>query len=116
MVIIMNRIVNSILSRSLFLVCIFGLLFLIIATPASAESVPRQLMGDWSLEMDSGMPAWMSVLETDGKPLVHIRFYIGPTGPYKDVVVKNGRLQFEIKKKRKNAPLTITTVDVGLNK
>lgn len=110
----LNHFRSSNIGKAIFSATTCVLLSLMMVTSASAESVPKKLLGDWSLEMDSGMPAWMSVLVEDDKPLVHIRFYIGPTGPYKDVVVKDGRLNFEIKKKRKNGPLTITTVDVGL--
>jgi hypothetical protein len=56
----------------------------------------------------------MSVVETNGQPLVYIRFYIGSAGPYENVEVKDGRLKFDIRKKQKKGPLTMQTIDVGL--
>lgn len=55
----------------------------------------------------------MRVAENDGKPEVFIRFYIGPIGPYKNVIVKDGRLHFEIRRKKKGKQ-TVTKVDVGM--
>ena len=82
-------------------------------TTARAESLPKELVGDWSLELDSGSPGWMRVEAPNGKPEVSIRFYIGPAGPYKDVKVVDGRLKFEIKRRKKNGPISATSVDVG---
>jgi hypothetical protein len=101
----------STLKRTVILAGIFGLLSIV---SAGAVSVPKKLLGDWSLDMESGMPAWMSIVEEDGETLVYMRFYIGPSGPYKNVKVEDGRIQFEIRRQRKNQPLTITTVDAGL--
>ncbi len=93
---------------------ICGLLSLMIATSVSAESVPQGLLGDWSLELDSGLPAWMSVVEEDGQPLVFLRFYVGSPGPFKNVSVKDGRLAFVVRKRRKKGPALLHSVDVGL--
>lgn len=82
---------------------------------AQAEALPSGLAGDWSLRLDSGLPAWMRVVEADGQPLVYFRLYIGSAGPHK-ATQKNGRLKFEIKKRNKKtkAVTSVTRVDVGL--
>ncbi|QDT02194.1 hypothetical protein K227x_05660 [Rubripirellula lacrimiformis] len=76
----------------------------------------EDLSGDWSVELESGLPAWMRVVEEDGQSLVYMRLYIGPTGPYKAEQV-DGRLKFEIRRnpKKKNGQASVTRVDVGLN-
>lgn len=48
-----------------------------------SDEVTAGLAGDWSPNVASGMPPWMRVLENDGVLLVHMRLYIGGTGPYK---------------------------------
>ena len=89
----------------------FGLCVLVSnALVSTAQS--QELAGDWSLELDSGLPAWMSVTEADGDPSVSMRLYVGSAGPYKDVEETNGRLKFTLKKNRKSK--TTTTVDVGM--
>lgn len=90
-------------------------LFLVLAASLHGQSIPEGLKGDWSLEVESGVPAWMSVQERDGNPVVHFRLYIGPTGPYEAVEVVNDRLKFELKKrKKKNKPTITQTIDVGM--
>lgn len=81
-----------------------------------ADELPRGLAGDWSLDLESGLPAWMRVVEEDGAPLVYVRFYIGPAGPYPATQV-DGRLQFEVTKKNKKknlAQASVTKVDIGI--
>ena len=81
---------------------------------SQAEEVQIDLDGDWSLELDSGLPAWMRVAQKDGQPQVYMRLYVGPTGPYQAERV-DGRLRFEIRKNNKTKGLiSITKVDVGL--
>ena len=82
---------------------------------AQAEKLPKGLAGDWSLQLESGLPAWMRVVEEDGDPMVYLRLYIGPTGPHKATLV-DGRLEFEIKRnnKKKKTLSSVTQVDVGL--
>jgi hypothetical protein len=85
------------------------------ALATQAEELPKGLAGDWSLNLDSGLPAWMRVVEEDGEPLVYLRLYVGPAGPHKAKQV-DGRLQFEIKKsnKKTNTLTSVTQVNVGL--
>lgn len=62
-----------------------------------AEPVPQGLLGDWSLDLDSGEPAWMSVGEAE----VRMRIYVGSEGPFKITEVKDGRIHFPAQRKRK---------------
>ena len=101
-----NRVsVTSLLRRSLGL-CV------LLSTTLISTAQAQELAGDWSLDLDSGLPAWMSVTERDGKPLVYLRLYVGSAGPYGNVEESNGRLKFTLKKNKKAT--TATTVDVGM--
>jgi len=84
------------------------------AAALPAESVPEELLGDWSLDLDSGLPAWMRVAETNGRPLVHMRLYVGSAGPHCDAGVIGGRLKFSIRKRKKGGAVLARSVDVGL--
>jgi hypothetical protein len=81
---------------------------ILVASIAQAE----ELTGDWSLDLESGLPAWMSVQKSEGKPLVYLRLYVGPVGPWRDVVESDGRLKFTLGKNKKAK--TTTSVDVGM--
>lgn len=83
--------------------------------PQSSDALPKKLIGDWSLDLQSKTPAWMRIVELENKPQVYLRIYVGSSGPYKDVEIEDGRLRFQIKKKRKNKTLgSATQVEVGL--
>ncbi|TWU32166.1 3-keto-disaccharide hydrolase [Novipirellula artificiosorum] len=84
-----------------------------------AESVPKDLLGFWSLDLESGEPAWMRVAEEEGRPVVQMRIYIGPDGPYEVAEVTNGRIKFSLKPERKSNGSKVYTqrnVEVGLTK
>ena len=86
-------------------------------TVSAQKSLPEELRGDWSLQLDSKEPAWMSVLEKDGKPVVHMRVYIGSDGPFEVTEISGGRIRFPIKPIRKAKGSKVFTkreVDVGL--
>ena len=72
----------------------------------------QELKGDWSLDLDSKLPASMSVQEEAGKPVVYFRLYVGSAGPHQEVVQSDRRLKFTLKKNKKSKKTT--TVDVGL--
>ena len=81
-----------------------------------AASVPEQLLGAWSLDLESGEPAWMSVIENDGRPLVHMRVYVGSDGPYRVTEAANGRLKFSLRRRRMAQGSEVfieSAVDVG---
>ena len=66
----------------------------------NAASTPKELLGDWSLDLESGEPAWLSVVEKDGNPQVRMRVYIGPDGPYSVTDAANGRVKFPLRRRR----------------
>ncbi len=80
-----------------------------------AEPVPQNLKGDWTLDLESKEPAWMSVTEEEGKPLVYFRVHIGPEGPYDITEVVDGRIKFTRKRKQKKSRFIVETkVEVGI--
>lgn len=87
-------------------------LCVLLSTTFISTTQADELKGDWSLDLDSGLPAWMSIQEDEGKPLVYMRLYVGSAGPYANVEESNGRLKFVLKKNKKAK--TVTTVDVGM--
>lgn len=95
------------------LLAVLGLAIFVGPTAAVAQDIPTKLLGDWSLQLDSKTPAWLSVQEQDGQPVVFFRLYVGSAGPHRDVTIKEGRLRFVLKKKRK-ATTAPATVEVGL--
>lgn len=105
-------------SASCTAACTLGLciLSLVGSSPAHAQSFPDDLRGDWSLDFESGEPAWMSVVEKDGKPVVHMRVYIGSDGPYQVNRIADERIEFAIKPLResKTSQPTKRTVNVGI--
>jgi len=88
-------------------------------TDTTQAKVPEALLGDWSLQLDNDLPAWMSIGEEDGTPIARMRLYVGGVGPYKNATVENGRVKFSIVKKfKKNANKkkrgSVTLVNVGI--
>lgn len=83
-------------------------LLMSISTAASAD----ELYGDWSLTLDSGTPAWMSVRQTDDGPEVRLRLHVGPDGPQKDVKYEDGRLTFAIRQNKKAKDTKAANVSV----
>jgi hypothetical protein len=105
-------------SKQIILIFLFSTL----VAPLRGESVaislvPEELRGDWSLEMDSEEPAWMSIYEEGGRAMVRMRVYVGPEGPYAIEEVKDGRVRFSLKKKRRakgSQEFLKQTVEVGI--
>ncbi len=100
---------------SLSILCVFALAS---TSALKAVSAPKELLGDWSLDLESGEPAWMSVVEKDGRPLVHMRVYIGPDGPYSVTEVANSRVKFSLRRRRMAQGSEVfieSAVDVGVN-
>tara|TARA_R110002096_G_scaffold104771_11_gene230736 strand:- start:8371 stop:9360 length:990 start_codon:yes stop_codon:yes gene_type:complete len=88
-------------------------LFLLFISSVHAQSIPESLWGDWSLEVESGVPGWMSIQEKEGNPVVFFRLYVGSAGPFENVEVVDGRIKFALKKRKKEGVPT-QTVDVGI--
>ena len=92
-----------------------SLFILTFVSPLWAETVPKELLGGWSLNLDSGEPAWMRVVENDGKSIVYMRVHVGSDGPWEVMEVADGRLKFAMNRKRKkNHSAAPPMVDVGL--
>lgn len=72
----------------------------------------QELNGDWSLQLESETPAWMTIRDIDGEPKVKLRLHVGPNGPQKNVQYKDGRLTFELRQNKKMKD--VKTVDVGI--
>ena len=89
------------------------LLSLITALTLQTVCAAQELSGDWSLQLESETPAWMSVRDLDGEPKVKLRLYVGPNGPQKNVQYNDGRLTFELR--QNNKAKDVKTVDVGIN-
>ena len=107
-----NRLSKTLVLVALSITCPAGTL------PAQLR-IPTGLSGDWSLALESKEPAWMSVVEKDGKPFVHLRVYIGSAGPFEVTEIVDGRLRFAIKPIRKAKGSKIFTkrdVEVGLTR
>jgi hypothetical protein len=101
-------------ATSLIVLCLSALFW---SSPLRAQSVPDELMGDWTLDLESGEPGWMSVAEKEGDGFVHMRIYIGPDGPYEVTEVVDGRIQFSLKPLRKakgSKTFTAQAVNVGM--
>ena len=80
-------------------------------------SVPQDLRGDWTLDLESGDPAWMSIVEEQGRPIAYMRIYIGSAGPFEITDVGDGRIKFALKPLRnakKSKLHTTRAVEVGL--
>ena len=60
-----------------------------------------ELIGDWSLQMRSGTPAWMSINQTEGSWDVKMRLYVGSDGPHTNVTMTDGRLTFKLRQNKK---------------
>lgn len=70
-----------------------------LATDAVAK-VPAELLGYWTLDVDSGEPAWLRVEESGGEPVATMRLYVGPDGPYRDARIEDGALKFTLRDRR----------------
>jgi sugar phosphate isomerase/epimerase len=91
---------NAVYSRSLF------------NPPISHIHRMGELTGDWSVQLDSKTPAWLSIREAASGPLVHMRLHVDTDGPHDDAKFTDGRLKFTLKQRRKTG--TVKTVDVGI--
>lgn len=115
----MNKIISPFchLRREMRLAVYCLLTCLVWPLATHAESVPKRIIGDWTLELATGEPAWLKVEVKEGEPVVHMRVHVQSAGPHKITELKDGRLTFPIKIKREgeNGPeVTTNTVNVGM--
>lgn len=78
----------------------------------NAEPIPKEMLGDWSLNLKSGEAGWLSVSEKDGLPSVAMAVDVGGIKPLGNVTVKEEKIHIPIKKFRKggkNGRLVRTT-------
>ena len=88
-----------------------ALFLLLWFTPTSVHATD-DLVGDWSLQLDSNTPAWMSIKKLGDKPEVTLRLHVGPDGPHKDIKMVDDRLTFTLRQNKKATD--VKTVDVGI--
>ncbi len=79
--------------------CLLSLLSL--APLTRGESIPPELLGDWSLVIESGEAGWMSIVEIDGEPSVAMAVNVGTLKPLNGVEVKDGTIHIPLKTIRK---------------
>ena len=77
------------------------LLFLAWCATAGAGQIPEELLGDWSLEIESGEAGWLSIAEEDGEAVVAMFVDVGSIRPLKGVRVADGKVLVPLKKYRK---------------
>jgi hypothetical protein len=82
------------------ILCTVVVVALASAVSAKTSSVPKDMLGFWSLDVDSGEPAWLRVTEVDGEPIVTMRLYVGPDGPYDDARIEDDRLKFSLRQRK----------------
>ncbi len=77
------------------------------ASPLRAETVPTELLGDWTLSIPTGEAGWISVAEKDGAPEVCMLVEVGSINPLKGVEVRDGRIHIPLQTQRrgKNGPI-----------
>lgn len=68
---------------------------------ANAERIPKELLGDWSLIIESGEAGWLSIGEKDGEPEVAMMVNVGTIRPLKGVDVREGQIHIPLKTIRK---------------
>ena len=109
----MKKIPNLLMGKLLAALLGICLVLPLVVTRLHAEPVPKELLGDWSLDLESGEPAWMRV----GEKEVFLRVHVGPVGPYPIERVENGRVHFSRKSRIRNAGRRITvtsSVNLGI--
>jgi len=94
----MHHSLNTIIPTPFIRLLLVAALILLIPLTASAEPLPGGLTGDWTLNLESGEPAWLRVENHNGQPKVYFRMYIGPLGPHDDAKWNRGHLSFSVKR------------------
>ncbi len=111
-----NRFPQFYILRFSVLLVFFGTF---LSTSFGKESVPKGLIGDWTLYLDTNEPAWLKVESVNGEPVVRMRVHVQSAGPHKVKRFEDGRLTFDMKIKREdeNGPqTTVNEVTVGLKR
>lgn len=77
------------------------LLLCLLPSASRADPIPPELLGDWSLAIESGEAGWLSVGEEDGQPAVAMMVNVGSIKPLKGVEVRDGKIHIPLKTFRK---------------
>lgn len=88
------------------------------ATALQAESIPEDLIGDWSLYLSSGEAGWISIEEVNDEHTVCMAVDTGSTRPHKEVKVEDGHVKFRLRTTRdgRGGPILLTDdVDFWFN-
>lgn len=93
--------------------CIVPVLVLLLSSASKHSLASDALVGDWSLQLDSRTPAWMSVKQLGDEPEVTLRLYVGPEGPHRDAKMIGNRLTFTLRQNKKATD--VKTVNVGIS-
>ena len=70
----------------------------------------EEFLGDYSLKLESNTPAWLSIRESNGQPLVRMRLHVGSDGPHTVTQMSAGRMTFVLRRNRRTG--VTKTVDV----
>lgn len=68
----------------------------------ATTELPGDWYGDWSLQLQSKTPTWMSIRNRKGHVEVRLRLYVGSDGPHKNVRFEDNQLSFTLRR-NKNA-------------
>ncbi|MEJ6733621.1 MAG: DUF1080 domain-containing protein [Opitutaceae bacterium] len=99
------------------IICAMTVVAVATVVTAKTSSVPKDLLGYWTLDVDSDEPAWLRVSEVDGELVVAMRLYVGPDGPYDDARIEDDRLKFTLRQRKlaKGSEVNIAqTVDAAV--
>ena len=72
----------------------------VFAGSLKAERIPKDLLGDWTLDLSSGEAAWLSVAENEGELEVCMMVNVGTIRPLKGVELRDGNIYIPLKTQR----------------
>ena len=72
-------------------------LLLLAAISSFAGSVPDELYGDWSLNIESGEAGWLRMADNNGELEVSMMVNVGSIRPLRSVEVKDGKIHVPLK-------------------
>ena len=70
---------------------------LLAAISSFAGSVPDELYGDWTLDIESGEAGWLRMADNNGELEVSMMVNVGSVRPLRDVEVKDGKIHVPLK-------------------
>lgn len=93
-----------------FRIGLLVVVFLSAGALARAESIPGEMIGDWSLDLSSDEAGWISVELNEGVPEISMAVDTGSIRPHKNVVIEDGHVSFRLRTSRdgRNGPVLFT--------